>query len=288
MSAPLVLTGSFDAAIRLWDPSTGSNLGLLGGKRFHDSHVNAMVFDARTGRLYSGDGDGCIIIWRKQTQSLSGKATGTDYVVMRKIDKMRELKGKAICSLSLDPSRPVGRGQVLIMAQENMLRVFDLSTQRLTLASYAGCDNHNNIVRATYSACGKFVIAGTDTGKLVVWDSKTGLKISSKLDTVSYSQPINSVVWHPTQHVVAVCSYGGTFPVLMYSADRDVKRALMVGKEEREGENEEVGAGEAEGGREVDVVDEEERRAALEEKRKANRVRYAELKEKAMKRREGA
>ena len=47
-----------------------------------------MVFDAKTGRLYSGDGDGCIIIWRKQTQGLTSNATGTDYVVMRKIDKM--------------------------------------------------------------------------------------------------------------------------------------------------------------------------------------------------------
>jgi WD40 repeat protein len=285
-SAPLVLTGSFDAAIRLWDPSTGSHLGLLGGKRYHDSHINAMVFDAKTGRMYSGDGDGCIIIWRRQTQGLMSNAKGTDYVVMRKIDKMRELKGKAICSLSLDPSRPVGRGQVLIMAQENMLRVFDLSTQRLTHASYAGCDNHNSIVRATYSACGKFIIAGTDTGQLVVWDAKTGLKISTKLDGVSYSQPINSVVWHPSQHVIAVCSYGGSSPVLMYSADRDPKKALMMGKEE--GEAEEGGEGTKEKEAEVVKVDEEERRAALEEKRKANRARYSELKERAMKRREGS
>ena len=30
-------------------------------------------------------------------------------------------------------------------------------TQRLTDASYSGADNHNSIVRASYSACGKYV-----------------------------------------------------------------------------------------------------------------------------------
>ncbi|GMH86730.1 hypothetical protein TL16_g10637 [Triparma laevis f. inornata] len=223
-SAPFVLTGSYDSAIRLWDPSTGSNLGLTGGKRFHESYVNAMVFDHKTGRLYSGDGDGCIIIWRKQGTAKAG----TDYVVMRKIDKLKELKGLPIMSLNLDPSRPTGRGQILIAAHENTLRVFDLSTQRLTSASYAGADNHNSIVRASYSACGKYVISGTDQGNLLVWDSKTGLRNSSSLDSVSFAQPINSVVWHPTQHCVAVCCYGGPFPVLMYSADRDPTKQMVA------------------------------------------------------------
>ena len=169
-SAPLVLTGSFDSAIRLWNPTTGSNLGLTGGKRYHESNVNAMVFDHKTGRLYSGDGEGCIIIWRKQGQ---GKA-GTDYAVMRKIDKLKELKGVPITSLALDPSRPTGRGQILIMGHNNTMKVFDLSTQRLTSSSYAGADNHKSIVRASYSACGKYVVAGSDQGTLMVWDAKTG------------------------------------------------------------------------------------------------------------------
>ncbi|GMH84601.1 hypothetical protein TrST_g802 [Triparma strigata] len=278
-SAPLVLTGSYDSAIRLWDPVTGSNLGLTGGKRFHDSYVNAMVFDHKTGRLYSGDGVGCIIIWRKQGQS----KTGTDYVVMRKIDKLKELKGLPIMSLSLDPSRPTGRGQVLIAAHENTLRVFDLSTQRLTSASYAGADNHNSIVRGSYSACGKYVISGTDQGNLLVWDSKTGLRTSSSLDSVSFAEPINSVVWHPTQHCVAVCCYGGPFPVLMYSADRDPSKQMAApGQGLEVGDGEEGGAGERD-----DVVDDDQRRALLEEKRKANRARYQELRDKALKRRQG-
>lgn len=295
-TAPLVVTGSFDAAVRLWDPSTSSSLGLLGGKRFHDSHVNAMVFDGKTGRLYTGDGEGCIIIWRKQSQGMKG-ASGMDYVVMRKIDKMKELKGKAITSLVLDPSRPVGRGHILIMAHENTMRVFDLSTQRLTNVGYAGTDNHNSIVRAGYSACGKFIVAGTDVGTLLVWDSKTGLKVSSDLDSVKYAAPVNSVLWHPSQHVIAICAYGGTYPVLMYSADRDPKKSTVVkslATLEGGGAMADVdlagtldsttglGLGSTTDG--ADPFEDEQRKAALDEKRKANRARYLELKEKAMKR----
>jgi len=275
----MVLTGSFDHAIRLWDPSTGQNLGLLGGKRYHDSHVNAMVFDHKTGRLYSGDGEGCIVIWRKAGQ---GKvSSGEDYVVMRKIDKLRELKGRAIVSLNLNPARPTGRGHILIMAHENTLRVFDLSTQRLTEASYSGADNHDSIVRACYSACGKYVVAGTDQGAVMVWDSKSGLRISSELDSIQYAAPLNSVCWHPTQHVVAVSSYGGDFPVLMYSADRDPSRGVELVEEGGEVEGGERG----EGGEKRSEEEERERKELLEEKRRANRERYAELKAKAMQRR---
>ncbi len=280
-SVPLVLTGSFDAAIRLWDPSTGSNLGLLGARRYHDSHVNAMVFDHKTGRLYSGDGEGCLIIWRKQGQ---GKVNGGgDYVVMRKINKLRELAGRAITRLALNPARPTGRGHIRISAHENTIRVFDLSTQRLTEASYAGADNHNSLVRATYSACGKWIIAGTDQGTIIVWDAKSGMRTSCDLDSVCYAEPVNTVAWHPTQHVVACSSYGGSYPVLLYSADRDPTKSAQqistgdVGVSVGEGNNDDGGEG----------MGASERKEILEEKRNANRQRYQELKEKALLRRSG-
>jgi hypothetical protein len=203
---------------------------------------------------------------------------------MRKIDKLKEIKGVSITSLALDPSRPTGRGQILIMGHNNTMKVFDLSTQRLTSSSYAGADNHKSIVRASYSACGKYVISGTDQGTLMVWDSKTGLRINSNLDSVSYAEPINNVMWHPTQHIVAVCSYGGPYPVLLYSADRDPTKQVAIVSREGEGGGE--GAA-GEGGGEGDKADNEERRAVLEEKRKANRARYNELREKALARRRG-
>jgi hypothetical protein len=87
------------------------------------------------------------------------------------------------------------------------------------------------------------------------------------------------VCWHPTQHVIAVGCYGGEFPVLMYSADRDPSKAAATAVVEEVGEvdNEKENAKSKEEG--------EKNRALLEEKRKANRERYLELKANALQRR---
>jgi hypothetical protein len=116
----------------------------------------------------------------------------------------------------------------------------------------------------------------------MVWDSKTGLRISSPLDSVQYAGPLNSVCWHPQQHVIAVCCYGGDYPVLMYSADRDPTKsssgAGMVEEIGEEADKEEV----------VRSAEEEaERAAAIAEKRRLNRERFAQLKKEAMARRGG-
>jgi len=266
---PLVVTGTFDCAVRLWDPQTGVDLGLLAGKRVHESYVNCLTFDAKTSRLYSGDGDGTIVIWRKQGTGSANR--GEDYVCLRKVDKLKELRGVPITSLALNPARPTGRGLLLIMGHMNTLRQFDLSTQRLSQIYFTGVDNMDQIVRATYSPCGTYVIAGSDQGTVMCWNSKTGMRVSSSLDGISYSKPINSITWHPNQHVVAFCSYGGAFPVTLYSADRDPSKQQQKLVEQVE-----------------DVVaTREEDQAEKEEKvlrRKENRQRYKELKEKALQR----
>ena len=69
----------------------------------------------------------------------------------------------------------------------------------------------------------------------------------------------------------------------MYSADRDPSKQMAApGQGLEVGDGEEGGAGERD-----DVVDDDQRRALLEEKRKANRARYQELRDKALKSRQG-
>ena len=52
----------------------------------HDSHVNAIVYDSKNGRLYSGDGVGAVVVWRMA----SGGRGGVDnYSVLRKARNIR-------------------------------------------------------------------------------------------------------------------------------------------------------------------------------------------------------
>lgn len=91
----------------------------------HESHVNAIVYDAKNNRLYSGDGLGVIVVWRRGG---SGQGGVEDYSVLRKLQHV-DLVGKAITSLSLAPR--LRRGQLLVQAHGNTLRLLDLGTYQV-------------------------------------------------------------------------------------------------------------------------------------------------------------
>lgn len=95
----------------------------------HESHVNAIVYDARNSRLYSGDGAGVIVVWRRGGGGGSGRRGGVeDYGILRKVQHA-DLVGKAITSLALAPR--LRRGQLLVQAHGNTLRLLDLGTYQV-------------------------------------------------------------------------------------------------------------------------------------------------------------
>ncbi|CAN0513069.1 unnamed protein product, partial [Ectocarpus sp. 8 AP-2014] len=91
----------------------------------HESHVNAIVYDSRNSRLYSGDGAGVIVVWRRGG---GGQGRVEDYGILRKVQHA-DLIGKAITSLALAPR--LRRGQLLVQAHGNTLRLLDLGTYRV-------------------------------------------------------------------------------------------------------------------------------------------------------------
>ncbi|CAN0532805.1 unnamed protein product, partial [Ectocarpus sp. 12 AP-2014] len=132
----LVVTGAYDRRLRLWDTTAAvaaaaraggraKMLGTLSSKMVHESHVNAIVYDSRNSRLYSGDGAGVIVVWRRGG---GGQGGVEDYGILRKVQHA-DLIGKAITSLALAPR--LRRGQLLVQAHGNTLRLLDLGTYRV-------------------------------------------------------------------------------------------------------------------------------------------------------------
>jgi trimeric autotransporter adhesin len=123
-STALAVTGGYDRRLRLWDLSRGGtqgvDLGPLGGGRVtHEAHVNALVYDPRNGRLYSGDAAGVVLVWRRAVVSGSSSATKPeDYGVLRRLAHS-DLAGATITSLALAPQRR--RAQLLVQAQVQSL-----------------------------------------------------------------------------------------------------------------------------------------------------------------------
>jgi WD40 repeat protein len=214
-STPLpILTGAFDGNIHLWNSQTGQALGVLdGGHGGHKSHVNAMTRDCRSGRVYSGDGSGVVLIWRRSGTGL----LPTDYTVLRRIAHA-EMKGRAITGLEMAPRRR--RAQLLIASRGNVLRLFDLSTYQLVHAGFPGASLGRTMIRARFSPDGKFVVCGSEDGRLRLWEAQTGRRIRSKAATASLNVPLRDVCWHPLQHTVALIGHGPDVPILLYYSER--------------------------------------------------------------------
>jgi WD40 repeat protein len=135
-STALAVTGGYDRRLRLWDLSRGGtqgvDLGPLGGGRVtHEAHVNALIYDPRNGRLYSGDAAGVVLVWRRAALSGSSSVTKPeDYGVLRRLAHS-DLAGATITSLALAPQRR--RAQLLVQAQVHcqFLYLLKLSIVRL-------------------------------------------------------------------------------------------------------------------------------------------------------------
>ncbi|KAJ1451217.1 WD40-repeat-containing domain protein [Pelagophyceae sp. CCMP2097] len=231
---PPIVSGAYDGTVRLWagriDERGGALLGgaLLGGARPHGvAHINALQVDSRSGRIYTADSMGVIVVWRRQGDGRDA----AHYSVLRKLAHA-DLAMKSITSVALHPRRR--RGQLLVQAQQSVLKLFDLTTGQ-PVAHYKGSHNNACIVRAVFSPDGRVVLAGSDDGKAYAWDVATADRLPLPLSHVGYNAPLCDVAWHPKQHVVAFTCFGGDHPVLVYCAPRPENPKPIVASSDAKG-----------------------------------------------------
>lgn len=142
------LTGAFDASVRMWDVVQGRELGLLGGTILHDRYVNAITMDKRTARIYTGDGEGVVVVWKRNGDPCDPKS----YSVLNRL-KHPDLGGKPLASLMVHPRRR--KGQLLVLAQQNCMRLVDLYTYRSANGGYPGVKCRQSKSTAIFSPDGR-------------------------------------------------------------------------------------------------------------------------------------
>lgn len=228
-----VISGAYDGGLRMWDVGKEKEVGLVGGMVYHESHVNALAVDRRNGRMYSGDGIGVIVVWKR-----TGGEGHRAYGVLHRIVNP-DFDRKPIMSLSVHPTRR--KGQLLAMAQSNVLRLIDLYTYRFVNSGYAHASCNGSRVRAVFSPDGRYVMAGSEDGKLRTWEAQSGkMVLQGGPRNIGFTEPLIDVAWHPRQHVVALASFGEDMPVLLYHAEKGEEEVTAEG-EEGGGEREERG-----------------------------------------------
>lgn len=218
----LVVTGSYDALIRVWRVDVEDLNGLLLQEfEGHNSFINTICFDAEGTRMFSADNKGVIIVWKTSvTGSRQRHQPCHHWCIEKEIDE-KDLHGIPINKLQLHPN---GRC-LLIHAKDSVLRMMDLRI--LSLKKYTGATNYRERIYSTFTPCGTFVFAGSEDGMAYVWNTDTGDQVAVYSE-LCYPTALSGISFHPHENMVAFCAYGQSQPVHVYLYDRKVSQLEML------------------------------------------------------------
>eukprot|EP01137_Pigoraptor_chileana_P003156 Opistho-2@42951 len=208
-----IATGGYDGAVRVWRyGGSGGASALMREMHGHASHVNSLVLDPAGIKMFTGDGAGVIRMWVRGAPSSTGEYGQWD---MLKVIEDSEIKGDPISSIRLHPN---GR-KLLVHARDNAVRIMDLRTFSFT-QRFSGAVNAMTCIRSVFSACGNFVLAGSEDGNAYMWDCDTGKTVCVYgASDLHFESPVCDVAFHPHDHMAAFCSFSPNAPVVTMTYD---------------------------------------------------------------------
>ncbi|EQC25323.1 hypothetical protein SDRG_16818 [Saprolegnia diclina VS20] len=205
-SDSLGATGALDGFVRLWDLGQGRPIANL--HPAHTSRVNAIRFEPKSQRLFSGDAAGIICVWQPK---------GASFELVKTL-KHHDLMGKCITSFQLHPKR----SQLLVQAQPNTLLQFELRSYLVLNKGYSGLTVTSAMVKSAFSPDGRFVASGSEDGAVYLYSSLNGRRIPSSMwGGIFYGDPLCDVTWSSSAHIAALCSLGSGNPIIVLGARRD-------------------------------------------------------------------
>jgi hypothetical protein len=146
-SAGLVVSGSDDKTLRVWDPATGECLRRLEG---HRGRVTCVI-ETKGGQLVSGSNDGTLRVWDPATgeclRTLEGHPGWIRYVI--------ETNG----------------GQLVSGSWDNTLQVWDPATSECLRTLEGPRDKVNCVIETK----GGQLVSGLEGGTMLVWDLSKGI-----------------------------------------------------------------------------------------------------------------
>ncbi|MFO0652742.1 MAG: WD40 repeat domain-containing protein [Polyangiales bacterium] len=151
----VLVTGSEDATIRVWDVATKTCLRTLTA---HTSAVNCVCFTPDGARLVSGSDDCTIKVWNPETWEVERTLTGSNGYVSE--------------------VHPAGEGRVASSGNDGTIRLWELATGACLREMHQG--SWVNAMDA--SPDGRFALASSTDNVMRLWDLSTGEVAKSLLD----------------------------------------------------------------------------------------------------------
>ncbi|KIM27448.1 hypothetical protein M408DRAFT_71064 [Serendipita vermifera MAFF 305830] len=167
----LIVSGSYDRTIRIWDAETGAvAAGPLDG---HRDWVSSVAFSPDGKRITSGSGDATILVWDAETGAVV----------------IGPLKGHSdwVRSVAFSPD---GK-RIVSGSYDKTIRVWNAETGAVVAGPLKG---HNSPINSVaFSPDGKCIVSGSDDRAIRVWDAETGTVVSSPLE----DRGVSSVIFSP-------------------------------------------------------------------------------------------
>lgn len=191
--ASQVLTGSFDATIRVHGLKSGKLLKELRG---HTSFVNQVVYASDGNQALSASSDGSIKVWNLKSSECMSSFTSTAV-------------GPRISDLTVNSLQilPKNQEQFLVCNRSNTLAIMNTSGQTVKTFSNGKPEGGGDFVCCTLSPRGDWIYALGDDLVLYAFNVSSG-KLEKTIDKI-HDKDVIGVCHHPHHNLVATFSEDG-------------------------------------------------------------------------------
>ena len=192
-SARIVLSGSSDGTVRVWDVSTGQHVRTLSG---HQGWVNSVALSADGTRALSGSSDGTVRVWDVST----GQPVETLYGHTR-----------GVTSVYLSANRQMA----LSTGYDGVINRWKLSAQctlSLSIGAHQGC-----VWGVSAAGQGSVAASASSDATLKVWDVESGLLLE-KRDLGATATACALVETSPNEYLLAFAQRGGHVGLMRMTA----------------------------------------------------------------------